>query len=245
MAKDSDKRQPSHQIAADLREKIMSGVFEPGEALPSTARLVETYGAAQSTISKAIRILEGEGFVRGQTGKAVFVRNKQPFVVAASAYKQPSPRGYSYTLLQVAEVRPPKEVAHALGLADDDRTVLRRRLLLHDGDPVELSSSYYPSSFAADTPLARRGKIRGGAPRVLAELGMAEKAFEDRIAVRQPLAEEVNALDLPSDVPVFRQFRVVYSDDERPVEVSILVKGGHLFELLYRQPVLADDEAKQ
>jgi hypothetical protein len=43
-------------------------------------------------------------------------------------------------------------------------------------------------------------------------------------------------LALP-DVPVIRQFRVVYSDDDRSVEASVLVKGSHLYELLYRQSV--------
>jgi GntR family transcriptional regulator len=86
LAKDSDQRHPSKEVAADLREKIMSGVFEPGEALPSTPRLAEMYQVAASTISKAIGMLKGEGFLRGEVGKAVFVRNKQPFVVAATAY---------------------------------------------------------------------------------------------------------------------------------------------------------------
>ena len=49
-----------------------------------------------------------------------------------------------------------------------------------------------------------------------------------------PTTEEVEILDLPN-VPVIRQFRVIYSDSERPVEASVLVKGGHLYELLYRQ----------
>jgi GntR family transcriptional regulator len=203
------------------------------------------YGVAGSTVSKAIRILEDEGFVRGQVGKGVFVRSKQPFVIAATAYKEPSPRGYKYDLLQVQEVTPTKEVAQALRLGDGERVILRRRLLRWDGEPVEMSSSFYPLSFAAGTPLARKGKIPGGAPQILADLGLPERAFEDRVSVRQPLKEEIDALGLPLDVPVFRQFRVVYTDDERPVEVSILIKGGHLFELLYRQPVLAEDDAKQ
>lgn len=245
MAKDLDRRNRSQEIAADLRDKIMSGVFEPGEALPSTPRLAETYGAAPSTVSKAIGMLKDEGFVRGEVGKAVFVRNKQPFVVAATVYKQPSPRGYKYELLQVSEVNPSKEVAQALRLEEGGRAVLRRRLLLFDGDPVELSLSYYPLSIAAGTPLARKGKIRGGAPQVLAELGLPERGFQDRIATRPPLREEMDALSLPPNVPVFRQFRVVYTDNKRPVEVSILIKGGHLFELLYDQPVLAGDDAKQ
>jgi GntR family transcriptional regulator len=77
--------------------------------------------------------------------------------------------------------------------------------------------------------------IRGGAPQALADLGFPQRRFMDRISVRQPTETEVQGLDLPPDVPVFRQFRVVYSDGERPVEVSVLIKGGHLYELSYRQ----------
>jgi GntR family transcriptional regulator len=33
---------------------------------------------------------------------------------------------------------------------------------------------------------------------------------------------------------VIRQLRVIYSDGDRPVEASVLVKGAHLYELLYR-----------
>ncbi|EHK88712.1 GntR family transcriptional regulator [Saccharomonospora azurea SZMC 14600] len=36
---------------------------------------------------------------------------------------------------------------------------------------------------------------------------------------------------------MIRQLRVIYSDNERPVEASVLIKGGHLYELLYRQTV--------
>lgn len=240
MVKEPDK---SQHVAADLRDKVMTGFYEPGEALPSTARLVETYQVAASTVSKAVGILKEEGFLRGEVGRAVFVRNKQPFVVAATAYKEPSPRGYKYDLLQVAEVDPSKEVSQALRLAEGERVVVRKRLLLWDGDPVELSWSYYPLSFAAGTPLSRKAKIRGGAPQVLTDLGLSEKAFEDRVSVRQPLKEEIDALRLPASVPVFRQFRTVYTDNNRPVEVSVLIKGGHLFELLYHQPVLPEKDS--
>lgn len=237
MARGSDKRQRHQQIAADLRAKIMSGVYGAGEPLPSTSRLVEQYQTANATISKAAGLLKAEGFLRGEPGRGVFVRNKQPFVVAATAYKQPSPQGYSYELLHVRETVPPSEVSHALNMGEGERAIERHRLLLHDGSPVELSWSYYPLSIAAGSPLAARGKIRGGAPRALADLGFPEREFEDRISARPPTTDEVEALDLPGDVPVIRQFRVVYSDDARPVEASILVKGGHLYELLYRQSI--------
>lgn len=39
---------------------------------------------------------------------------------------------------------------------------------------------------------------------------------------------------------MIRQLRVVYSDDERPVEASVLIKGAHFYELLYRQNVATE-----
>jgi GntR family transcriptional regulator len=235
MVRRADGRPRHAQIAADLRERIMAGEYPPGAALPSTPRLVEQYGAANPTIQKALRALKSEGFLYSQQGKGVYVRNRQPFAVEAAPYLTPSPGGYSYGILEVAEVRPPPDVAQALGITGDATAVLRRRVLSHDGDPVELDSSYYPREIADGSELARPRKIRGGAPRVLAELGYPQRYFTDRVSARMPTTEEAELLDLP-DVPVIRQFRVIYSDRQRPVEVSLLIKGGHLYELLYTQP---------
>lgn len=46
---------------------------------------------------------------------------------------------------------------------------------------------------------------------------------------------------LPEGVPVIRQLRVIYSDAERPVEASVLVKGAHLYALQYRQAIPEGD----
>ncbi|MFI7700148.1 GntR family transcriptional regulator [Nonomuraea sp. NPDC049480] len=235
MARRPDPRPRHQQIAAELRAEIMSGALKPGEQLPSTPQLVARFEAANATIQRALQSLKDEGFLRGHAGKGVFVRESRQFVVEATTYKSPGPRGYSYELLDVGDVRPPNDVAAALAISDGDSVVMRHRLLLHDGEPVELSWSYYPLDIAAGSPLTSRKKIRGGAPRVLADLGFPERYFEDRISARQPTPNEVEGLDLPADVPVFRQFRVVYSDRQRPVEVSILIKGGHLYELSYHQ----------
>ncbi|MFF5204903.1 GntR family transcriptional regulator [Streptosporangium sp. NPDC000396] len=235
LARRPDPRPRHQQIAAELRAQIMSGALKTGEQLPSTPRLVARFNAANATIQRALQALKDEGFVRSHAGKGVYVRAKQPFVVEATAYRSPAPRGYTYELLQVSELEPPADVAAALALDDGELVVMRHGLLLHDGDPVELSWSYYPLSIAAGSPLAGRGKIRGGAPQALTDLGFPQRHFQDRLSVRQPTTEEVEGLDLPTDVPVFRQFRVIYSNNNRPVEVSILIKGGHLYELSYHQ----------
>ncbi|MEN3308815.1 MAG: GntR family transcriptional regulator [Micromonosporaceae bacterium] len=237
MARRSDGRPRHQQIAAEIRARIMSGELAPGTQLPSTPNLVTQYTAANATIQRALATLKEEGFLISQVGKGVYVRDRQPHVVEVAAYFAPSPRGYSYQLLEVAEVRPSADVMLALGLAEGDVAVLRHRLLLHDGEPVELSWSYYPAELARGSDLAKRGKISGGAPRVLAELGHPQRDFVDRLSARLPTTEELEILELPDDVPVIRQSRVIYSSQARPVEASILVKGAHLHELVYRQPI--------
>lgn len=222
------------QVAADLRARIMSGELVSGAQIPSTQQLVDRYRASNPTIQSALRALKDEGFLISHRGKGVYVRDKQPFTVDVSPYIEPSPGGYTYELLEVAEVHPAGVIAEGLGLAEGEAAVLRKRLLRLDGEPVELDWSYYPLDIAAGSPLTRAQKIRGGAPRVLAELGYPQREMVDTVSVRMPTTEEVELLDLPA-VPVMRQVRIIYSDNQRPVEVSELIKGAHLYQVRYRQ----------
>lgn len=235
MAKRRDERPLHERVAAELRARIMAGDLRTGDQLPSNTQLVEEFDASSPTIQRALKMLKDEGFVFSHQGKGVFVRDRQPFILPASAYFAPAAGSYSYDLLEVAETRPPAEVVKAFGLQVGARAVLRKRVLRHDGSPVELNWSFYPTELAIGTALAAPTKIRGGAPRVLAELGYAQIEMVDTVSVRMPTTEEVEMLDLP-DVPVMRQFRVIYAEGQRPVEASILIKGAHLYQVQYRQP---------
>ncbi|WP_370948323.1 GntR family transcriptional regulator [Amycolatopsis sp. cg5] len=229
---------PRHlQIAADLRAQIASGDLPPHAQLPSTAQLMARYAAPTSTVQRALAALKGEGYLVGQAGKGVFVRSVRPIVIDATAYIDPDSGDYRYELLEVREVLPPADVARELRLEEDASTVVRRRVLLRDDVPIELSASYYPSALAAGTALAKRVKIRGGAPRALADLGYPQRNFTDRVSSRAPTTAEVEALHLPMSTPVIRQLRVIYSDNAYPVEASVLIKGGHLYEIVYNQDI--------
>lgn len=214
--------------------QVMNGDLTPGERLPNTAELAERFAVNGTTIQQSLNTLKTEGFLVGEKGRGVFVRSRQPFTVDAANYFEPTPRAFAYTLLDVASCTPPAEVARALGT---DTAVLRRRILTHAGQPVELSLSYYPGDLAQGTRLADARKIPGGAPQVLADLGHAQHEFVDEVSVRQPTTEELKFLELPASVPVLQQFRTIYSDQDRVVEVSLLVKGGHLYLLRYRQQI--------
>ena len=131
----------------------------------------------------------------------------------------------------------PADVAAALRMQTGENAVLRTRLMLHDDEPVELSWSYYPAPIAAGSPLAHARRIPGGAPQILAQLGHPQRHLVDKLSVRPPTTEEVQALELPNRVSVIRQFRIIYSDDDRPVEVTVMIKGGHRYEVTYHHTI--------
>lgn len=49
------------QLAALLRAEIEDGTYQPGSRLPSEPTLVQRYGLARATVSKAFNLLRDEG----------------------------------------------------------------------------------------------------------------------------------------------------------------------------------------
>ena len=62
------------QLAALLRSMIESGEIPPDRPLPSVKSMMQTYGVAQGTAERAVRILKDEGLVRTVIGKGVYVK---------------------------------------------------------------------------------------------------------------------------------------------------------------------------
>lgn len=68
---------------------------------------------------------------------------------------------------------------------------------------------------------------------MLTALGHPPRLGVDHVSARIPTQEQYETLQLPGALPVLRTLRVVYGDDERPVEVTVMAKAGHLYELRY------------
>lgn len=247
--KKTDDRTPHERIAAELRSSILSGDIEPGAQLPTTAQLMARFGVTNQTVQRAMGVLKSEGLVVGRSGSGVFVREDRQTLIAPEDYLEPAVPGEPHpwvtkarangargksTLLEVAEVPAPLQVALAFGLAANGEVVLRKQLLSLDDEPVELVRNYFPVEIARGTALAERRPIRGGSPRVLADMGFHPREMVDHVSVRMPTTDEYIALDMKGSTPVLRTFRVVLTDDRRPIEATVLVKAGYLFELEYR-----------
>ena len=67
---------PYLQVAAILRARIESGELAPKQRLPSIAGLVQEYGIARTTASKALRVLVDEGLAEVVQGWGTYVTER-------------------------------------------------------------------------------------------------------------------------------------------------------------------------
>lgn len=120
----------------------------------------------------------------------------------------------------LVESRPaPESVAGRLGVAAGDPAVLRRRIVTLDDQPVEVSDSWYPAVIAAGTGLAEPRPIRGGAVRLLADLGYRAAGHVEDIAMVEPSSDVARIL---GPGLVIELIRASHADDGTVFEVAVI-----------------------
>ncbi|MFB7896498.1 GntR family transcriptional regulator [Streptomyces xiamenensis] len=238
------------QIADQIRDAIAAGRFTEGAKLPSEAELVEHYGVSRMTVRNALGVLQGEGLVRAEHGKGVFVRPRPPVRRLASdrfARRHRDAGKSAFTVeaeaagsrpevdsLEIREERPSPDVSARL--AGPRRVLARRRRYLLDGRPVEVTTSYLPLDIAQGTPIAEPNPGPGGVYARLEESGHTLDHFDEEIRARMPSPHEVRALELAPGVPVIHLIRTAFDTAARPVEVCDTVMAADAYVLAYQLP---------
>jgi GntR family transcriptional regulator len=67
---------PYRQLAAYLRQRIVSGEYPAGRRLPPIMELIAESGLSQKTVQRALRVLEDEGLVVIVPSRGTFVTNR-------------------------------------------------------------------------------------------------------------------------------------------------------------------------
>lgn len=246
--------EPRYQrIASDLRAAISSGELGPGAQIPAEPELMSRYGVARGTVRTALAQLTNEGLLAVESGRGTFVRRRRQLVYRPQEEFRPQPgspemdrfmaaradegRVPSQTI-EVAIVRPPAEVAERLELAEDDLTVVRRRVRSLDGEPFNINDSYFPAKLVEGSEIANPADIARGTRQVLAELGHAEARALDEIVVRMPQPDEVHRLALGPGTPVAVHVVTAYTAAGRPVRcvVNVLPGDRHVIAFERRRP---------
>jgi DNA-binding GntR family transcriptional regulator len=61
------------QLAALLKERILSGEIQPNRPIPSKRSLMEEFEVSPGTVERAINVLRLEGYLRTVLGRGLFV----------------------------------------------------------------------------------------------------------------------------------------------------------------------------
>jgi GntR family transcriptional regulator len=227
---------PYQRIADDLRAEILSGRLAPGQRLPSERDISDQYQTTRPTVRKALAVLRADGLVLTEQGRGAFVRPRPHMRHLARGALWRERRGSGVApwnaevaaqgqageqrIVEVATTGAPADIAALLDLDEGAPVVVRRRVLLVDGEPAQLADSYYPADLAAGTALLSNARIRGGAASVIEDqLGRRIARFVEELSGRMPTPAEARELRLPPGVPVVRALRTAYDSEGGPVEV--------------------------
>ncbi len=174
------ERQPKYlQIYASLEDRITSGRWPAGSALPSQRELAGEFGVSLMTLRQAVQLLIDDGLVDTRQGRGSYVAERYAYDVGhlRSFASDLTAQGaeLSTRLLAAETVAPPDAVGARLGGPD---VVLRlRRLRLVGGRPLIVQTSYLPAPFL---PGALIGAVESGE---LERLGLYTLLAGHRLAV--------------------------------------------------------------
>ncbi|MEU5361855.1 UTRA domain-containing protein, partial [Streptomyces albidoflavus] len=92
----------------------------------------------------------------------------------------------------------------------------------------------YPASIARGTALAGTAKIRGGAVRLLAELGHVGAWVEEDVTARLPTPDEATTLALSGSEPLLQLVRLTEDAEGRPIQLDVMAMAPRRQRLRYR-----------
>lgn len=239
------------QVATDLRGKISDGTYPAGSKLPSERTLIGAYSVSRITIREAIGLLRSEGLVVAEHGRGVFVRATESVVRLSRGRLSKAARdaNQAYFLgdaaqnaftptvqvtIRFEEASP--EHAAVLDVPPGTELLVRERLMLANGQPVQLATSRLPRELTRDTQAEDMDTGPGGIYSRLEDAGHKPDRYTELVKTRMPTRLETSALQLGSGVPVLVVQRIAYDTNDRPVEVNDMTLTGDRYELLYEIP---------
>lgn len=238
------------QIADDLRQRILDGVYAPMEKLPTEADLMADYGVSRIVIRNATEVLQNEGLVDKRQGAGTFVRAVRPLRkrLSVDLYGK-RPKSSPMKRATEAEGRRSEwewqsrrtaatnAIAERLTISPGDEVMKTAYRFFADDEPVMLSTSYEPYELIAGTSVEQPegGAITGVVPRMDA-IGQHITHVTEDVNARAPRPHESEQLDIAPGVPVMTIVRTYFVDD-RPVETCDIVVAADRYTLSYTIPI--------
>lgn len=227
-----------YQIQRHLLQQIRSGVFKPGEILPSELEIAEQLGVSRMTGRHALKSLRDLGVTYSVRGKGTFVSAinlEKDFRQVLSFTEEMQARGMrpKSKVLSFEVVPADQESVSALQLSPRESVVSLRRIRFANSLPVGIEWSRIPLSLCPD--LLETFDPSGSLYAVLEQrygirLAIAEEIIEAGLAS----VEEARLLKAAAKSPLFLFTRVSYVESGAPVEFVKSVYRADRYKIVNR-----------
>ncbi len=234
---------PVHiSIRDDLRTRLDTGEWGPGQRLPSETELAARYGVARMTIRQAVGALASEGVVVRRQGLGTFAADGRPtrttdLLLSFTEEMHSQGRDVQTKLINAAIEQPPADAREALQLGESAAAVTVRRVRLVDGCPIVVQNSWLPYAHFAGLDA---DPLLNGSLYAMLEARYGVRIVRAKQAVTAAAAGEADAsaLDLKPDEPVLRIARTTYDSSNLVVEYAIsAMRPGYPMEtVMERKP---------
>ena len=215
------ERQPKYlRNHARLRDRITSGRWPAGSALPPQRELADEFGVSLMTLRQALQLLIDDGLVGTRHGSGTYVADRYAYDLGhlRSFASDLAAQGAQITtrVLAAQTVTPPEQVNARLG---GPAEVLRlRRLRLVGGLPLIVQTSYLPVPLAGDVePLDLDDVGRRGLYPVLAGRGLPVARASETIVPTTLSPHDARDLDRPVASPALLSHRISFTAAGVPV----------------------------
>lgn len=224
------------QVVDAIRRAIASGELAPDQRLPSEAALSRKHSASRPTIRNALLQLEASGLIRSHMGSGWYVRRDERLRFPLSTidagrvgarsdvwgtFLERNQLDGRTIFLRTESVPAPPEIARRLKLGPGEHAVGRHRIRTVNGEPVMLSTGWFPSWLVYGSPLAENADMQSPSPLAwLIQHGYEPVRDEDEIGSCMPTIEQAETLHLPRGTPVIVSYRTSWDARGRPIRLT-------------------------
>ena len=230
------------QIADQLRRRVQKGQYAVGDRLPAEGQLAEQFSVNRHTLRQAVGLLRQEGTLRVERGKGTFV-TAAPIRYAIGKrvrYNEAlKAQGHSirYELVRSLEVLADDTLSEALTVELNAAVALVERVSFVDGQPLSVSSGYFPLALFPDLLTAE-------SLQQFEKMGSVSKWLRDRYSVdhirlrtsvsaRLVQPNDATLLALPLNQPILLAESVNVDQHGRVIEYGVTRFRGDRMEMVF------------
>lgn len=237
-----------YQLQEVIKEQIESGVWRPGDALPSEPDLARRFGVSRVVVRQALAILEDDRQIKRIKGRGTFVARPK-FDARAGGLSRllltPRPRDVAIHVLDLRRVAPEKVIREHLAVERSEPVLRLTTSLTMGGIPISVGYSFFPPGevqWLED--VAHPGRA---IPRdlVLADHGVQLAHSRLGIETSQCGQFEADRFGIPVRSPVFLVLCTEFRDDGgdvSPFEVARVEYRGDLLQFRLQTAPTPDGE---